>query len=229
MSPRILIVEDESELVTILRDNLELEGYCVLCANTGEAAFELASREKPDLILLDIMLPKVSGYDVCRRVRADGMDLPIIMLTARNNAVDRIAGLDVGADDYIGKPFDIGELLARIRAQLRRREQAQRSVTAKPLILGDVTVDFNRREVKRRSEHVPLSVREFELLRYFSEHHGEVLSRERILSDLWGYSTESLTRTVDNFVVRLRKHIEDDPHSPHHLLTVHGVGYRFVL
>jgi len=228
MAPRVLVVEDELALQVILRDNLEFENYEVLLADTGERGLELASQGKADLILLDIMLPSMSGYDVCRKVRAAGFDIPIVMLTARNTALDRIAGLDLGADDYIGKPFNVGELMARVRAQLRRYESAHRQHKAAPVNFGEITVDLEHRKVSRGTQRLALSDREFELLRYFILHHGEVVTREQLLNDVWGYESGALSRTVDNFIAKLRKHVEPNPHQPRHILTLHGAGYRFV-
>ena len=226
MAARILVVDDEPELVTILRDNLEIEGYEVLSAHTGEDALEIALREQPDLILLDIILPTLSGYDVCRRIRADGLKLPIIMLTARSAPMDKTAGLDIGADDYIGKPFDIGELLARIRAHLRRVGYADSWAQPRVVELGDVTIDLRGREIIRGSNHIQLSPHEFDLLSYLIEHRGEVVTREQVLSDVWGYDPHAVTRTVDNTIFKLRKHLEEDAGNPLHILTVHGAGYK---
>lgn len=228
MAHRVLVVEDEPELRVILRDNLEFDGYQVLLADTGEQALDLMLHDKPDLLLLDIMLPRLSGYDVCRRIRAAGMDTPIIMLTARNAELDRVSGLDFGADDYIGKPFNLSELMARVRVQLRRAERARRLESVSRFQFADVTVDLEHRQVERRSRRIEMSDREFELLRYFIGHCGEVVTREQLLSDIWGYQSRALTRTVDNFVSKLRKHIERNPQAPRHILTLHGSGYRFV-
>jgi two-component system, OmpR family, response regulator VicR len=228
MSSRILLIEDEAEVATILRDNLEIEGYQVDYAETGERGIELALSNRPDLILLDVMLPRLNGYEVCQRVRSARLNIPIVMLTARDSPADRTAGLDLGADDYVGKPFDIGELLARIRAHLRRSTRGDAGARSRTFTFGDVTVDFERGEVTRRSVQIQLSHREFELLCYLIEHRGTTVRREQMLRDVWRYHEESTTRTVDNFVAKLRSHIEEDPRAPRHLLTVYGIGYRFV-
>ena len=226
MAFRVLVVDDEPALQMVLRDNLELEGYTVLAAGTGEQAVELVGRERPDLIVLDLSLPAMSGYDVCRRVRSAGLQTRIIMLTARNTELDRIAGLDHGADDYMGKPFSVGELMARVRAQLRHSPQSE---LVTELQLSTVTVDLKHREVRRGAQHLNLTSREFDLLEYFIHHQGEVISREQLLKDVWGYDASAVTRTVDNFVAKLRRRIEADSLRPRHLLTAHGAGYRFLL
>ena len=214
--------------MTILRDNLEMEGYQVESADSGERGIELALSSRPDLIVLDVMLPRLNGYDVCQRLRASGLHTPIVMVTARDAPADRMAGLDLGADDYVLKPFDVGELLARIRAHLRRSSRSHVETRPSVFTFDDVTVDFEREEVRRGSLQIPLSRREFELLCYFVEHRGTTVSREQLLTDVWGYHEESTTRTVDNFVAKLRSHIERDPRAPRHLLTVYGTGYRFI-
>jgi DNA-binding response OmpR family regulator len=223
---RVLLVEDEPEMRLILRDNLEFEGYQVLVAETGEDGVALAFREHPELILLDLMLPRMSGYEVCRRLRAGGVETPIIMVTARNQELDRVAGLELGADDYVGKPFSVRELLARIRVHLRRHELARHPPS--PLGFGDLVVDVARRVALRRSRRLNLSSREFDLLLYLVEHRGEVVARERLLREVWGLSENTTTRTVDNFVAKLRKKIESPRGESRHIQTVHGIGYRFV-
>jgi DNA-binding response OmpR family regulator len=222
----VLIVEDEPDLLMVLRDNLEVEGYAVSSASTGEQGVELAFKEHPDLIILDLMLPGMSGFDVCRKVRDRGLDARVIMLTARNSHLDRIAGLDFGADDYMGKPFNLGELRARVRAQLRHGSRADDGPTKYKF--SDITVDLKRREVRRRSKSVDLTSREFDLLQYFLLHQNDVLSREKLLREVWGYDETAVSRTVDNFVFKLRKHLEVDSLRPRHLITVHGSGYRFL-
>ncbi len=225
-SARVLIVEDEADLQMILRDNLECEGYEVLATDSGERALELAIDHPPDLIVLDILLPKMSGYEVCRRLRLGGLQVPIVMVSARNTDIDRVAGLELGADDYLGKPFCVRELVARMRVQLRRQKAG--GSARSEVVFGDLTVSLSRCEVRRGSSRLDLSTREFELLRYFILHQGEALTREQLLTAVWGYSSRSLTRTVDNFVAKLRKKIEANPAEPRHVVTVHGLGYRFV-
>jgi DNA-binding response OmpR family regulator len=226
MALRVLAVEDEPEMQVILRDNLEYEGFEVLSAATGEEGLQLAMAKQPDLILLDLLLPRMSGYEVCRRLRAEYFTMPIIMLTARNAELDRVAGLEMGADDYLGKPFGVGELIARVRVQLRRPRQTGRGPIE--LRFGDVVVDLRQRRARNGREPLELSSREFELLEYLLDHAGKVVTREELLSAVWGYGAAPLTRTVDNFVAKLRKKVERDPRDPRHILTVHGSGYRFV-
>ena len=227
MSHRVLCVEDESQMQTVLEDNLQYEGYEVLSAQTGELAVELALTQRPDLVLLDLKLPQMSGYEVCRRIRAAGLSVPIIMVTARNTDLDRIAGLELGANDYVGKPFNVRELLARVRVQLRWAEAAARQESHE-YRFDDVVIDMVRHEVRRASQRLDLSSREFELLHYFIQHPGELVTREQLLSDVWGYHELPMTRTVDNFVAKLRSKVEQNPGEPRHILTVHGAGYRFV-
>lgn len=226
MEFRVLTIEDEPEMQVILRDNLEYEGFEVLSAATGEEGLQLAMAKQPDLILLDLLLPRMSGYEVCRRLRTEHFTMPIIMLTARNAELDRVAGLEMGADDYLGKPFGVGELIARVRVQLRRPRQPGRG--AAELRFGDVVVDLRQRRARNGREPLDLSSREFELLEYLIDHADKVVTREELLGAVWGHAAAPLTRTVDNFVAKLRKKVERDPRDPRHILTVHGSGYRFV-
>src|SRR5688500_4765362 len=221
---RILLVEDEESLILTLQDRLESERYEVTVARDGEAALELGARKSFDCIVLDVALPKKNGFDVCRDLRNQGVQTPILMLTARGEVLDRVLGLKLGADDYLVKPFETAELLARIEALLRR---AQPDTEGGAFAFGDVRVDFKRVEVTRAGEPVELSALEFRLLRYFVEHRGEVLSRDRLLDEVWGYSAEVYSRTVDQHVATLRRKIESDPRRPRHVVTVHGLGYRF--
>ena len=221
---RILIVDDEPEIVRGLEDNLRFEGYQTSTAGDGREALALAAREAPDLILLDIMMPGLSGWDVCRELRDKGIDVPIIMLTARGEEGDRIRGLELGADDYITKPFSLRELLARVRAVLRRPGPRQK---AEELAFGGVRVRLRGRQVFRDGREVGLTRKEFELLVYLLEHRGEVVTRERLLDEVWGYERFPTTRTVDTHILRLRRKFEADPDRPLFILTVHGQGYRF--
>jgi two-component system alkaline phosphatase synthesis response regulator PhoP len=223
----VLVVEDEPEMQFLLRENLEYEGLSVTVASTGEDALQALVERTYTLVVLDVMLPGMSGFAVCREIRARGLQVPIIMLTARSAESDRIVGLDLGADDYVSKPFGVKELMARVRAQLRRGAVQPHSADA--FMLGDVRVDLRRELVTRRGHPVELSTREFELLRYFLSHRGEVVSREQLLRDVWGYNQVVVTRTVDTFVAKLRGHIEATPHEPKYLVTVHGSGYRLVV
>jgi DNA-binding response OmpR family regulator len=225
---KILVIEDEPDMLTILRDNLELEGYRVDMAKTGEDGLRLALRDSPDVILLDIMLPGMSGYDVCRNLRSRGVKTPVILITARNSEMDRVAGLDLGADDYVGKPFNIGEVLARVRVQIRhgRDQEPQRRDEFR---FGNVVVDVRRQVVKRAGKRVEMTSREFQLLSYFILHQGELVTRDQLLIDVWGYSHPPLTRAVDNFVFKLRSKLEADPQRPRYFLTAYGTGYRFTV
>jgi two-component system alkaline phosphatase synthesis response regulator PhoP len=226
MLARVLLIEDEPEMQVILTDNLQYEGYDVVSFGTGEAGLESALRDKPDLILLDLMLPGMSGYEVCRKIRSSGSDVPIVVITARNTEMDRIAGLELGADDYVGKPFSVRELLARVRAHLRHRETLLQKQSF--FKFGDLTIDIKLRLVHRGLKPLDLSSREFDLLCYFIAHRGEIVTRDQLLTDVWGYQSLPTTRTVDNFVAKLRRKIEPDPAEPSFILTIHGSGYRFM-
>lgn len=223
---KILIVEDEPDMVLGLRDNFELEGYQVSVARDGEEGLKKALAEKPDLVVLDLMLPKMSGLDVCRNLRKSSFDAPVLMLTARGQEIDKIIGLEVGADDYITKPFSLNELLARVRAHLRRAG-GEVSVIEN-YSFGDVVIDFQKYKASKNGESIELGPREFELLKFLVNHRGETVSREQLLDAVWGYDAMMFTRTVDNHIAKLRQKIEDDSENPEYILTVHRVGYRFV-
>ncbi len=226
MNERVLLVEDEPGLRMTLGDRLRTEGYHVDTAEDGEQALALATASGYDLILLDIMLPVKSGLDVCRELRHGGYSVPIMMLTARGQVIDKVVGLKLGADDYLTKPFEIAELLARMEALLRRA--AQPPSTAGPVHrFGAIEVDFKRAQVRRGGDVLPLSAKEFHLLRYLIEHRGEPIPRERLLADVWGYDEKTSTRTVDVHIAWLRQKLEADPKQPQLILTVHGLGYRF--
>jgi len=225
VSPRILIVEDEPEMVVGLRDNFAFEGYQVLVANDGEAGIEAALKSKPDLVVLDVMLPRLSGLDVCRRLRRQGFSAPILMLTARDQEIDKVVGLEVGADDYITKPFSIRELIARVRAHLRRAGSTIGTIDS--YAFADVEIDFRKYQATKAGQRLLLSAREFELLHYLILHKGETVSRDQLLNQVWGYESSPNTRTVDNHIAKLRQKLEDDSSDPKFILTVHGVGYRF--
>jgi two-component system alkaline phosphatase synthesis response regulator PhoP len=227
MNPRVLLIEDEAGLRLTLSDRLISEGYSVDTACDGEAGLERASSGHYDLIVLDVMLPRLDGFEVCRVVRQRGVTTPILMLTARGQLVDKVVGLKLGADDYLTKPFETLELTARLEALLRRTTSGPQN-GGESYRFGEVMVDFRRVEVTRGGQLVDLSAREFKLLRHFIEHRGETLSRDELLSDVWGYEGIPLTRTVDVHVAGLRQQIEANPKMPEHLLTVHGIGYKFV-
>ncbi len=231
MDERILIVEDEEALRVALSDRLETEGYVVETASDGEEGYGKALTGKFDLILLDLMLPRKKGFDVCRDVRNAGLMVPIIILTARGETVDKVQGLKIGADDYVTKPFEMLEVMARIEAHLRRNPAPSQTQTqAEPDVLefGGVRVDFRGTSVTRKGRVVPLSAREFQLLKYFVQHPDATLSREVLLKEVWGYSTGTYTRTVDVHVASLRQKLENDPRRPTYLVTVLGLGYKFV-
>src|SRR2546429_9559591 len=222
--PRILIVDDQPEIVRCLEYNLRFEGYHAASATNGEDALALAMSDAPDLVLLDLMLPRMSGWDVCRELRRKGIDAPVIMLTARGAEVDRVLGLELGADDYVTKPFSLRELLARVRAVLRRPGPRQKF---EEFAFGDVRIRLRGRQVFRGGKEVRLTRKEFDLLRYLVEHRDEVITRDRLLDEVWGYEQFPTTRTVDTHILRLSQKFEDDPERPSHILTVHGQGYRF--
>ena len=228
-SKRILVVEDEEPLRMALADALGAEGYEVLEAGDGERGLDLALREGPDVVLLDLMLPKRDGFSVLRAIREDRLTAPVLILSARGEEWDRIQGFEYGADDYLVKPFSTRELLLRIRAALQRTAGGTPGMDSGPgkARFGAVTVDFAAYSLTCGGTRHGLSRRELELLRYFLDHEGEALDRLRILSDVWGPDESPTTRTIDTHVLKLRKKIETDPERPRHLLTVHGVGYRF--
>jgi two-component system, OmpR family, alkaline phosphatase synthesis response regulator PhoP len=223
---RILLVEDEPGLVMTLTDRLTAEGYDVDSATDAPAALEEASTGRFDAIVLDVMLPGGNGFDVCRAVRQRGVQTPILMLTARGQVNDRVVGLKLGADDYLAKPFEMAELLARLEALLRRGAPA-RAAAPEGFRFGNIAVDFRRAEVTRGDEKLELSAREFKLLRYFIEHRGATLSRDELLNEVWGYNAMPSTRTVDVHVAWLRQKVEENPRHPQYILTVHGLGYKF--
>ncbi len=223
---KILIVEDEPAMVAGLRDNFEFEGYQVVSANDGSEGLARALADSPDLVLLDVMMPKMSGLEVCKRLKAKRPSMPIIMLTARGQEVDKVVGLELGADDYVTKPFSIRELMARVKAVLRRSQTLPKE--EERYSFGDAEVDLKKCRVTRAGKEIEISGTEFELLKYFVCHAGEILSRDRLLEDVWGYDKYPTTRTVDAHLVRLRQKLEPNPEQPRFFLTVHGTGYRFV-
>jgi two-component system, OmpR family, alkaline phosphatase synthesis response regulator PhoP len=222
---RLLLIEDEPGLVLTLRDRLTREGYALESCADGESGLERAAREAFDLVLLDVMLPRLNGFDVLRELRKRGVDTPVIMLTAKGQVVDKVVGLKLGADDYVTKPFEMVELLARIEAKLRRAPAVAHP--SEGYHFDDVRVDFRRAEVTKGGEPVGLSAREFQLLKYFIEHRGATLTREELLNEVWGYNSMPSTRTVDVHVAWLRQKVEPNPRHPQYILTVHGMGYKF--
>jgi DNA-binding response OmpR family regulator len=223
---KILIVEDEPNMVAGLRDNFEFEGHQVLTAPDGVAGLERALSETPDLVILDVMMPRMSGLDVCKQLKSKKPHIPIIMLTARGQEVDKVVGLELGADDYVTKPFSIRELLARVKAVLRRAKGAPRE--QEKVAFGEVEVNMRSCQVSRKGKSLDFSSKEFDLLKFFLNHPGETLSRDRLLEEVWGYDHFPTTRTVDAHIVRLRQKVEPKPDEPRFILTVHGTGYKFV-
>jgi len=209
-----------------LKDSCEYEGYEVAVARDGKEGLEKASTEKPDIILLDVMLPLMSGLDVCRTLRNRGIETPILMLTARGEEMDKVVGLEVGADDYVTKPFSIKELLARVRAHLRR--SSKQLVELESFSFGDVELNFKKLTARKGGQALDVSAREFEILRYLIRHRGETVTRDQLLDEVWGYDSTPITRTVDNHIAKLRQKIEQDPSEPRHIVTVHRLGYRFI-
>lgn len=231
---KILLVEDEEIVRSGIKDNLECEGYHVVACSDGRRGLDTARSEDPDLIILDVMMPGMDGLEVCRQLRADGKFTPIIMLTAKCAEVDKVVGLEIGADDYLTKPFGMRELFARVKALLRRSkqpaghsEEGEQSEPAR-LSFSDVTVDFQSYRAQRAGTDIVLSAKEFELLRCLSSKPDIPFTRDQLLDHVWGYNSYPTTRTVDNFIARLRQKVEPTPDAPRHILTVHGVGYKFV-
>lgn len=226
MAMVILIIEDDISILRGLKDNLTFEGYSVLSSADGQEGLQIALEKHVDLLLLDIMLPGINGYEICRRLKKEKPELPIIMITARGSEMDKVGGLDLGADDYLTKPFSIPELLARIRAVLRRSTPDQNEI--EKYSFGEITLNFKKFQAFMKDKEIKLSSREFALMKYFIQHEGEVIHRHELLNEVWGYNVTPTTRTVDNYILDLRKKLEKDPAKPKHILSVRGVGYKFV-
>jgi DNA-binding response OmpR family regulator len=224
---KILIIEDEHDLVKGLKINLSDEGFEVDWADNGIEGLRKAIEEDPDLIILDIMLPGMNGLDVCRELRQKNIVTPIIMLTAKGEEIDKVVGLEIGADDYITKPFSVRELIARIKARLRSSGRAEKKIP-EVYSFGDIEIDFPGFKVRRKGKEVDLTSLEIEILRYFIIHQGKVVARNDLLNKIWGYESYPTTRTIDNHILKLRKKIEDDPSHPKHIISVYGGGYRFI-
>jgi DNA-binding response OmpR family regulator len=224
---RILIIEDDESIVTGLVDNFKVEGYEVLTAGDGNTGLDLARKKQPELIILDLMLPDLSGYDVCRALKSEKNKAAIIMLTARGEEVDKILGLEMGADDYVTKPFSVRELLARVNAVLRRSGGDESGEGPEIYTFGSCKFDFKSYEAFKDGKLGDLTPREFEVMRYLIRHRGKVVSRFDLLDDVWGYDNYPTTRTVDNHIWRLRQFIEDDPANPVYIISIRGVGYKF--
>ena len=229
---KILVVEDDAAIALGLESALREEGSEIHLARTGPDGLRLAREQRPDLLILDLMLPGMSGLEICKRLRDDGLATPVLMLTSKAEEDDRVLGLELGADDYVTKPFSLRELMARVRAHLRREKNAEAaenngSDKTDKCQFGNVVIDFKRHEVFKAGALQELTNREFRLLEYFVQHPGELLTRDRLLDKIWGYEVFPTTRTVDNHILRLRKHIEPDPENPRYIKTVRGAGYLF--
>lgn len=226
---RILIVEDDPNILLGLEEVLGTDGFDVAVCRRGDQALEAAAKNRPALIVLDVMLPGLSGYEICKQLRAKKVTTPILMLTAKGQEIDKVVGLDLGADDYVTKPFGVRELLARIHALLRRSHLGEASAGAEDIFqIGSATIDPKTFQIKRGKVAEELTAKELKLLQLFSQHPGEVLSRDRLLNEVWGYNYFGTTRTLDQVIVQLRKKLGDSGENPKHLLTVHGVGYKLV-
>jgi DNA-binding response OmpR family regulator len=223
---RILVIEDDPAIQKGLKESLEQEHYEVLTAADGLKGFQMAQRENIDLIILDIMLPGKNGQDICSDLRKLGVSIPILMLTSKKHETDKVLGLELGADDYVTKPFSLRELHARIKALLRRKAEINKDL--EEIVFGKLVVNFKKQEAFKKGKRLGLSVKEFEILKYFAQREGMVITRTMLLDDVWGYDVYPTTRTVDNYILSLRKKIEDDPSDPKHILTVHTSGYKFL-
>lgn len=224
----ILIVEDEPAMRTGLKDNLEFEGYQVEIAEDGDSGEEMIRANNYDLIILDVMLPGKSGFDVCKSIRESGITTPVIMLTAKGEEIDKVLGLELGADDYVTKPFSLRELLARVKANLRRLQMDEGGGSEEEVTIGNLQVNFSAYSAESGDGQVKMSHKEFEILNYLWEHKNETVSRYQLLEDIWGYEEKPTTRTVDNFILKLRQKVEDNHNDPRIILTVHGVGYKLI-
>lgn len=224
---KILVIEDEPEMQKGLRDNLKFEGYDVDVASDGEKGLKKILEGKHDLVLLDVMLPEMSGLDVCKNAREEGIRTPIIMLTAKGEEIDKVLGLELGADDYITKPFSLRELLARIKAVLRRKGGAA-SLSENKIAIGLLQIDFGTYNASRRGKPIDMTPKEFEILKYIWKNKNLVVSRDALLTNVWGYDESISSRTVDNFILKLRQKIESTPSKPRHIVTIHGTGYKLI-
>ena len=224
----ILIIEDEAQMRSGLKDNLEFEGYAVDVAEDGQIGLDKSLSKSYDLIILDVMLPKLSGFDVCKKIREKGIKTPIIMLTAKGEEIDKVLGLELGADDYVTKPFSLRELLARVKAILRRTDESSSKAEQK-ITIGKLEIDFNSYTAMVEGKSVAMTHKEYEIVKYLWQHKGATVSRDNLLEEVWGYDDYPTTRTVDNFILKLRQKIEINPNRPKHILTVHGIGYKLVM
>jgi DNA-binding response OmpR family regulator len=226
---KILIIEDDPKMRAGLKDNLEIEGYDVELTGDGKSGLEKIIVNLYDLVILDVMLPQMSGFDVLKKCRERGIGTPVIMLTAKGEEIDKVLGLELGADDYMTKPFGLRELLARVKAVLRRNEPSQASPGPANLHIGQLEVNFSAFTATSEGKPVEMTPKEFEILRFLWQHQNQPVSRDQLLAQVWGYDVSISTRTVDNFILKLRQKIEKDPANPRHILTIHGIGYRLVL
>lgn len=226
---KILIVDDEQNMRTGLKDNLEFEGYEVETAIDGEQGLKKIIESTYNLIILDVMMPKKSGFDVCKEVRKAGITTPVILLTAKGEEIDKVVGLEIGADDYVTKPFSLRELLARIKAILRRSDNLTMDVASREVKIGKLEINFSGYKATSKSKDVQMSHKEFEILHYLWKHRNSTVSRDNLLTEIWGYDENPTTRTVDNFILKLRQKVETDSNHPQIILTVHGVGYKMVI
>lgn len=224
---KILLVEDEPKMQQVIKDNLELEGYAVAIAGDGKDGLRKLLENSYSLVLLDVMLPEMSGFDVCRKAREKGVSTPVIFLTAKGEEIDKVLGLELGADDYITKPFGVRELLARTKAVLRRVEGPVTG-PADTMTLGSVEIDFKTYTASRDGTVLPMTPKEFELLKFLWQHRNQVVSRDQVLTNVWGYDETISTRTIDNFILRLRQKIEENPAKPKRIITIHGLGYKLI-
>ena len=225
---KILIVEDEPQMQRGVKDNLEFEGYEVDVADDGKSGLQKIMDKSYDLVLLDVMLPQMSGFDVCKKAREKGIATPIIMLTAKGEEIDKVLGLELGADDYITKPFGLRELLARVKAVLRRAEGSATG-SAERMVLGSVEIDFATYNASRSGEAIQMTPKEFDILKFLWHHRNKAVSRDQLLTNVWGYDESLSTRTVDNFILKIRQKVEDDPAHPKHIMTIHGMGYKLIV
>jgi len=226
MPKKILIVEDDPGILLSLKDEFESQGYEVSAAEDGEKGFKMAKQQKPELIILDIMLPVIDGYEICKRLRMEGDTTPIIMLTVKDKEIDRVLGLELGADDYVTKPFSLREIMARVKAVLRRTEERVKDLAT--CSFGQVELDFKKYEAKKKGKKLELTPLEFQMLKLFIQRKGEVISRDDFLDKIWGEDNTYVSfRTVDSHIANIRKKIEDDPSNPKHIISIRGVGYKF--